>query len=155
MNFILPRPASKACAGGDDGWSVSMGLDQEKRSHLRTFKPNSILGWLLEIPLFESLEPLSLLGRDPFVLLPLQSSVVFFLSFLAFPYTRVTTSIIPTARRRPRTRRRTRGVSVTMITFTGGGSPVSFVTLPAIVSAAMAFVAFGIRSSIIPVGAGT
>jgi len=118
-----------------------------------TFKPNAVLGCLLEIPLFESLEPLSLLGCDPFVLLPLQPSIIFLLGFLASPYTRVTIPI--TAHRRRRTRRGTRGVSVTMITFTGGGSSVCFVTLPAIVSTAVAFVALGLRSSIIPVGVGT
>ena len=155
MNFILPRPANEGCARGDDRWSVSTGSDQEKRSRLRTFKPNAILGWLLEIPLFESLESPSLLGCDPFVLLPLQPSVIFLLSFLASLYIRVTAFIIPTAHRRPRARGRTRRVSVAMITFTGGGSSVCFVTLPVIVSAAVAFVALGIRSSIIPTAAGT
>ena len=78
-------------------------LDQEKGSRPRTFEPNTILGWLLEVPLvpiFESLKPPSFLGCDPFVLLPLQPSVVFLLGLLALPYNRITTSIIPSVHRR-------------------------------------------------------
>lgn len=106
------------------------------------------------MPIFESLEPLSLLGRDPFVLLSLQPGVVFLLSFLTSLYTRVTNSIFPAAYGRPRTRRRTGRVSVAMVTLTGG-SPICFVTLPAIVFAAVAPVALGIGSDIIPAVVGT
>lgn len=153
INEFHPAPTCKQsmCARGRRMVSHTES-DQEKRNHLCTFKPNTILGWLLEVPLmsiFESLEPPSLLGRDPFVLLPLQPGVVLLLSFLTSLYTRVTTSIVPAAYRRPRTRRGTRRISVTMVTLTGG-SPICFVTLPAIVFAAVAPVALGIGSGIIP-----
>jgi len=158
INELHPAPTcnQSMCARGRRMVSHT-GSDQEKRNHLRTFKPNTILGWLLEVPLmpiFESLEPLSLLGRDPFVLLPLQPGVVFLLSFLTSLYTRVTTSIVPAAYGRPRTRRRTGRVSVAMVTLMGG-SPVCFVTLPAIVFAAVASVALGIGNGIIPGVVGT
>lgn len=114
---------------------------------LRTFKPNAILGWFLEILLisiFESLKPSLLLGCDPFIFLPLQPSVVFLLGFLALPCTRIDASIILTAHRSPRARGRPRRVGVTMIVFTGGGFSVCFVALAVAASATVVFVAFRI-----------
>ena len=78
---------------------VSISTGSGRKEENRAFEPNTILGWFLEVPLvpiFESLEPHSLLGCDPFILLPLQPSVVFLLGLLAFSHTGATTSIIPT-----------------------------------------------------------
>ena len=74
MNFILPRPEYNTRPRWIYRWSVSTESSEKKESRIRAFEPNTILGWFFEIPLipiFESLEPHSLFGCDPFILLPL------------------------------------------------------------------------------------
>jgi len=146
MNFILPRPKCNVCTWGVNGWSVSMKSNQKK--YLRTFEPNAILGWLLEIPLvpiFESLEPHSFLGCDPFVLLPLQPCIVFLFGLLALSHARTTTSIVPAFLGRARAGR----VGVMMVTFAGGFS-VRLVALTTIASTVVVSVVLGTRRRTIP-----
>ena len=134
-----------------------VGSKEEKDT--RTFETNAILRWLLEIPLvpiFKSLEPHSLFGCDPFVLLPLQPSVVFLFGLLAFSHTGTTASIVLTAFGRAGAGGV--GVGVVMITFAGGGFSVSFVALTTIVATTAVSVVLGARKGPIPttggVGAG-